>query len=191
LYIRSRRYNLRGILFLAFVRSSLNPWGNNASANEGHYYLTFYVVLFLIHSIWEQVPNRYISHAQINLHSITFLYNYVLLYYIIYSMVLDGLSSTPWVLASTLRGSEFQAVVNKIPSSIQRQSTGLRLGPGHSRSHIGFDVAVYRWGRGSRFSRPMWEGIHINAILRGCLTPAGRIFYALVHLQHLNKVACE
>jgi hypothetical protein len=42
---------------VAFVRSSLNPWGNNASANEGHYYLTFYVALFLIHSIWEQVPN--------------------------------------------------------------------------------------------------------------------------------------
>jgi hypothetical protein len=36
---------------VAFVRSSLNPWGNNASADEGHYYLTFYVALFLIHSI--------------------------------------------------------------------------------------------------------------------------------------------
>jgi hypothetical protein len=36
---------------VAFVRSSLNTWGNNASAGEGHYYLTFYVALFLIHSI--------------------------------------------------------------------------------------------------------------------------------------------
>jgi TolA-binding protein len=26
-------------------------WGNNASADEGHQYLTFYVALFLIHSI--------------------------------------------------------------------------------------------------------------------------------------------
>ena len=38
-------------LLMAFVRSSLNPWGNNASADEGYYYLTFYVALFLIHSI--------------------------------------------------------------------------------------------------------------------------------------------
>ena len=44
-------------MFVAFVRSSLNPWGDNASADEGHWYLTFYVALFLIHSIWEQVPN--------------------------------------------------------------------------------------------------------------------------------------
>jgi hypothetical protein len=36
---------------VAFVRSSLNPWGDNASADEGHCYLTFYVALFLIHSI--------------------------------------------------------------------------------------------------------------------------------------------
>jgi hypothetical protein len=57
-YIWSRRYDLRGILLVAFVRSSLDPWGDNASAGEGHYYLTFYVALFLIHSIWEQVPNN-------------------------------------------------------------------------------------------------------------------------------------
>jgi hypothetical protein len=55
--IWSRRCDLRDILFMAFVRSSLNPWGDNASADEGHQYLTFYVALFLIHSIWEQVPN--------------------------------------------------------------------------------------------------------------------------------------
>jgi len=49
---------------MTFVQSSLNPWGDNASADEGHYYLTFnasadeghyyltfYVALFLIHSI--------------------------------------------------------------------------------------------------------------------------------------------
>jgi hypothetical protein len=46
-------------LLMAFVRSSLNPWGDNASADEGHYYLTFYVALFLIHSIWEQAPNSH------------------------------------------------------------------------------------------------------------------------------------
>jgi hypothetical protein len=57
-YVWSRRYDLRGILLVAFVRSSLDPWGDNASADEGHYYLTFYVALFLIHSIWEQVPNN-------------------------------------------------------------------------------------------------------------------------------------
>jgi hypothetical protein len=34
-----------------FVRSSLNPQGNNASSDEGLRYLTFYVALFLIHSI--------------------------------------------------------------------------------------------------------------------------------------------
>jgi hypothetical protein len=58
-YVWSRTHDLRGILPVAFVRSSLNPWGDNASADEGHYYLTFYVALFLIHSIWEQVPNIY------------------------------------------------------------------------------------------------------------------------------------
>jgi hypothetical protein len=34
-----------------FVRSSLNPYGDNASADEGYWYLTFYVVLFLIQNI--------------------------------------------------------------------------------------------------------------------------------------------
>jgi hypothetical protein len=57
--IWSRRYDLRDILFMAFVRSSLNPWGDNASADEGHWYLTFYVALFLIYSTWEQVSNRW------------------------------------------------------------------------------------------------------------------------------------
>ena len=28
--------DLRDILFMVFVRSSLNPWGDNASADEGH-----------------------------------------------------------------------------------------------------------------------------------------------------------
>jgi hypothetical protein len=36
---------------MTFVRSSLNPQGNNAPADEGLSYLTFYVALFLIHSI--------------------------------------------------------------------------------------------------------------------------------------------
>jgi hypothetical protein len=36
---------------MAFVRSSLNPWGDNASADEGHQCLTFHVALFLIRSI--------------------------------------------------------------------------------------------------------------------------------------------
>jgi hypothetical protein len=41
------------------------------------------------------------------------------------------LSSTPQVLCSTPRGSEFQVVLKKIPSSASRQSIGLRPGPGH------------------------------------------------------------
>jgi hypothetical protein len=36
---------------MVFVRSSLYPKGDNASADEGHQHLTFYVALFLIHSI--------------------------------------------------------------------------------------------------------------------------------------------
>jgi hypothetical protein len=44
--------------FVTFVQRSLCPKGNNASKDEGHQHLTFCVVLFLIHSIWEQVPNR-------------------------------------------------------------------------------------------------------------------------------------
>jgi hypothetical protein len=42
--VKPRRYNLRGILSVAFVRSSLNPWGYNDSANGGHYYLIFSVL---------------------------------------------------------------------------------------------------------------------------------------------------
>jgi hypothetical protein len=52
-------------------------------------------------------------------------------------------------VGSTPRGSEFQAVLKKIPSSVPRQSTDLRLSPGRGRSHMGFDAAVYGWGRGS------------------------------------------
>jgi hypothetical protein len=36
LQVWSRRWNLRDILLMAFVRSSLNPWGDNASADKGH-----------------------------------------------------------------------------------------------------------------------------------------------------------
>jgi hypothetical protein len=48
-------------MFVTFVRSSSNPYGDNVSPDEGHLYLTFYVALFLIHSIWEQVPNIHIE----------------------------------------------------------------------------------------------------------------------------------
>jgi hypothetical protein len=44
--------------FITFVWNSLYPKGNNVLKDEGLWYLTFYVALFLIHSIWEQVPNR-------------------------------------------------------------------------------------------------------------------------------------
>jgi hypothetical protein len=43
--------NLRNIIPVTFVRGSLDPCGNNVPADEGHCYLTFYVALFLIHSI--------------------------------------------------------------------------------------------------------------------------------------------
>jgi hypothetical protein len=46
------------VIFITFIRNPLYPKGNNASKDEGLWYLTFYVALFLIHSIWEQVPNR-------------------------------------------------------------------------------------------------------------------------------------
>ena len=40
LEIWSRRWNLHDTLLMTFVRSSLNPWGEKASADEGHLYLT-------------------------------------------------------------------------------------------------------------------------------------------------------
>jgi hypothetical protein len=46
-------------------------------------------------------------------------------------------------------GANFQVVVKKIPSSVPRQSTGLRLGPDRGRSHMGYGAAVYGWGMGS------------------------------------------
>jgi hypothetical protein len=46
-----------GMSFLTFVWRSFYLKGNNASKDEGQLHLTFYVALFLIHNIWEQVPN--------------------------------------------------------------------------------------------------------------------------------------
>jgi hypothetical protein len=40
-------------------------------------------------------------------------------------------------------------VVKKISLSVPRQSTGLRLGLGRGRSHLGFDATVYGWGKDS------------------------------------------
>jgi hypothetical protein len=50
-------YDYEGMTFITFVRNSLYPRGNNVSKDEGLWCLIFYVALFLIHSIWEQVPN--------------------------------------------------------------------------------------------------------------------------------------
>ena len=50
-------YDYEGVTFITFVRNPLYPKGNNASKDEGLWYLTFYVALFLTLSIWEQVPN--------------------------------------------------------------------------------------------------------------------------------------
>jgi hypothetical protein len=88
---------------------------------------------------------------------------------------LYGLSSTPQVLGSTPRGSEFQAVVKKIPSFVPRQSTGLRLSPGRGRSHMGFDAAVYGWGRGFLDLRE--KVFFLLKCLGAVLPPAGRVLY--------------
>jgi hypothetical protein len=40
-----------GMSFMTFVLDSLYPKGNNDPKDEGLLYLTFYVALFLIHSI--------------------------------------------------------------------------------------------------------------------------------------------
>jgi hypothetical protein len=40
-------YDNEGMSFMAFVRRSLYPKGNNASKDEGYYHLTFCVALFL------------------------------------------------------------------------------------------------------------------------------------------------
>jgi hypothetical protein len=50
-------YDYEGVTFITFVQNPLYPKEYNASKDEGLWYLTFYVALFLIHSIWEQVPN--------------------------------------------------------------------------------------------------------------------------------------
>jgi hypothetical protein len=47
-----------GMSFMTFVLDSLYPKWNNYLKDEGLWYLAFYVALFLIHSIWEQVPNK-------------------------------------------------------------------------------------------------------------------------------------
>ena len=49
--IQLRRLNLRNRIIVHLRLEFINPRGNNASLDEGHYHLTFYVALFLIHSI--------------------------------------------------------------------------------------------------------------------------------------------
>jgi hypothetical protein len=49
--IQLRRFNLRNCIVINLRPRPINPQGNNASLDEEHYHLTFYVVLFLIHSI--------------------------------------------------------------------------------------------------------------------------------------------
>jgi hypothetical protein len=61
--------NLRNIMSVTFIRKSLNPCGNNASADEGYWYLTFYVALFLIQSIWEQVSNNIRTRLRVDPHA--------------------------------------------------------------------------------------------------------------------------
>jgi len=51
---------------------------------------------------------------------------------------LGGLSSTPRVLGSISCWSELSGLVKKFPSSVPRQSIGLRLGPGRGCSHMGY-----------------------------------------------------
>ena len=55
---------------------------------------------------------------------------------------LGGSDGTPRVLGLTPHGSEFQAVVKKIPSSVPCQSIGLRTGPGRWSSHTGYGTAM-------------------------------------------------
>jgi hypothetical protein len=45
-------HDREGMSFMTFVLDSLYPKGNNDPKDEGLWYLTFYVALFLIHSIW-------------------------------------------------------------------------------------------------------------------------------------------
>ena len=47
-----------GMSFMTFVWRSLYPKGNNVSKDEGPLTANICVALFLIHSIWEQVPNN-------------------------------------------------------------------------------------------------------------------------------------
>jgi hypothetical protein len=60
-------------------------------------------------------------------------------------------------MGSTLCGSEFQAMVNKI-----RQSIGLRSNLGRGCSHIGYDAAMYEWGRVRWFSQHVREDLLLN-----------------------------
>jgi hypothetical protein len=71
-------------------------------------------------------------------------------------------------------------VVKTIPSSVPRQSTGLRLSPGHGRSHMGFDAAVYGWGRGSGGFLDLCEKVFFLIQCPGAVIPpppTGRVFY--------------
>jgi hypothetical protein len=53
-----------GMSFMTFVWISLYPKGNNVSKDEGFLTINICVVLFLTHSIWEQVENKSATNIQ-------------------------------------------------------------------------------------------------------------------------------
>jgi hypothetical protein len=68
LQIWSRWCNLCDILLITFVRSSLNPWGDNASADEGHLYLTSLCCLVLNSKHLRTSPQHLVSIASLTKH---------------------------------------------------------------------------------------------------------------------------
>jgi hypothetical protein len=65
-------------------------------------------------------------------------------------------------------GVNFQAVVKKIPSSVPRQSTGLRLSPGHGRGFLDLRKKVF----------------FLLKCPRAVLPPADRVFVLCLEQVH-------
>jgi hypothetical protein len=68
LLIWLRRWNLRDTLLMTFVRSSLNPWGDNASANEGRLYLTSLCFLVINSKHLRTSPQHPASPVRLNIY---------------------------------------------------------------------------------------------------------------------------
>jgi hypothetical protein len=79
-------------------------------------------------------------------------------------------------------------VVKKILSSVSRQSTGLRPGPGHDRSHMCYGAAAYKWGRGLRGFSICVRSSSCYNVVGAVLIPESRVFLRIRYENEFTHI---